>query len=419
MWLLAGLVAGASHWPAWRGDAAGSGVADESRVPLKWSDTHNIRWKLPLPERGNSTPVVWGDKVFLTQAIEAEDRRTLICVDRATGKVLWQKGVTWTEPERTHRTNPYCSASPVTDGERVIAWFGSAGVHAYDLEGRKLWERNLGRQDHEWGYGSSPILYQDLCILFFGPGANEFLVALNKRTGETVWRVDPPALEKRPRTDGFRGREERGIVGAFGTPIIIREQDRDALVMSYPQKLVAYDPATGRELWRCDGMNELVYTSPIHGDGVIVGMGGYFGTAMAVKAGGEGDVTGTHRLWREERTKNRIGSGIVHDGHIYIYNSDGFAECLDLQTGERIWLERMPTKGPEGESWSNMILVGDRIYVPNQSGDVVVLKASPDYEVLAVNGVGNELTNASLAVSDGDIFLRTHEHLYCISKKGD
>jgi len=417
VWALDGAKGG--NWPSWRGASGDDGVARESDLPLDWNATRNIRWKVALPDPGNSTPIVWGNHIFLTQAVASDQRRTLICLDRKEGRVLWQKGPVWTREERSHATNPFCSASPVTDGERVVAWFGSAGLYAYDLEGKELWQRDLGIQDHEWGYGSSPILYKDLCILFFGPGERQFLLAVDKRTGKSVWQKEPPAIEARPRTDGFRGRESNGIVGAFGSPILVQAGGRDELVMSFPQRLCAYDPMSGQELWSCDGMNELIYTSAIAGDGLVVGMGGFMGTAMAVKAGGDGDVTDTHRLWRQERTKNRIGSGVIHDGHIYILNSDGIAECFELRTGTRVWDERLPVLGPKSESWSCMTLAGDRIYVPNQSGDVVVLKASPTFEVLGVNGVGNELTNASLAASDGELFLRTHQHLYCISIKGD
>ena len=145
----------AANWPGWRG-ADGLGVCPERNVPVKWSATENVRWKTPLPEAGNSTPIVWGDRVFVTQAVEK--RRTLMCFDRASGKVLWQQGPVYTQNEETHETNPYCSASPVTDGERVIAWFGSAGVYCYDFAGKEVWRRDFGKQEHDWGYGSSPLI---------------------------------------------------------------------------------------------------------------------------------------------------------------------------------------------------------------------------------------------------------------------
>src|SRR5687767_1706413 len=167
----------AANWPGWRGEN-GLGISPETTLPLKWSATENVLWKTPLPERGNSTPVVWKDKVFITQAVG--ERRTVMCFDRKSGKVLWQSGTSYGEKEETHETNPYCSASPVTDGERVIAWFGSAGVFCYDFNGKELWRKDLGKQSHTWGFASSPLIDGDLCVLYFGPGKGAALIGLDK-----------------------------------------------------------------------------------------------------------------------------------------------------------------------------------------------------------------------------------------------
>src|ERR1043166_7423970 len=183
----------ADNWPAWRG-VEGLGITREKNLPLQWSATENVR-SIALPDRGNSSPIVWRNRVFITQALEKEQRLTVMCFDRAEGKLLWQAGTPSAPKARTHRTNPYCSSSPVTDGERVLAWFGSAGLFCFDLNGRELWHRELGKQSHIWGYGSSPIIYHDLCILNFGPGERSFLIALDKKTGETVWQVDAPPLQ--------------------------------------------------------------------------------------------------------------------------------------------------------------------------------------------------------------------------------
>jgi len=400
----------AGNWPAWRG-AEGTGVANENGLPPKWSATENVRWKVPLPEAGNSTPVVWGNRIFLTQPA-GKDKRTLMCLDRKTGKMLWQKAVTGQPNEDTHDTNPYCSATPVTDGERVIVWYGSAGMHCYDFDGKELWKREFPKIDHEWGYGSSPLIEGDLCIFYHGPGENSRLMAVNKKTGKTVWEAQDPPIQKRARTDGFRGQEQKGIVGSFASPIVVNKE----LIMVYPQMICAFDPKTGKELWRCDGLNELIYTSPIAGDGVVVAMGGFLGTSVAVKQGGKGDVTETHRLWTSVRTKNRLGSGVIKDGYVYVLNTEAIAECIELKTGKSLWQERVTAVGPKSSSWSSMVLAGDHIYVLNQSGDTVVMKAAPKFEIVGVHSIGNELTNASHALSDGEIFIRTHQHLWCIGQ---
>lgn len=420
--LLAGIVlsvitssAFAGNWPGWRGPT-GYGITTETNLPTKWSATENVRWKVKLPDRGNSTPIVWGNKVFISQPIESENKRTLICFDRATGKQLWQNGTVFSENEPSHRTNPMCSPSPVTDGERVIAWFGSAGVFCYDMDGKQLWHRDLGRQSHEWGYAASPVIYKDLCILNFGPGKRSFLIALDKKTGKTVWQVDIPEVQPEKRTDGFAG-DPQGVIGSWSTPIIVNVNGRDELVLSLAQWLKGFDPATGKELWRVGGLNPLLYTSPIYGDGVVVAMGGFHGTTIATKPGGNGDVTETHLLWTQARTQNRLSSGVIYKGYVYVPNTPGIAECIDLKTGKSVWKERLPAVGSKTEFWSSMVLSGDKIYILNQSGDCIILRASPEYEIISVNAIGNELTNGSLAVSDGDLFIRTHDHLWCISAK--
>ena len=419
--LLAATSMPAANWPAWRGPD-GLGNTAEKNLPVRWSATENVRWKIELPERGNSTPAIWGNRIFVTQAIEKENRRTLMCFSRRDGKLLWQKSVTHEAKEKTHPTNPYCSASPSTDGERVVVCHGSAGVFCYDFDGKELWQRDLGKQDYEWGSGSSPVLHGDVCILYFGPGKDSKLVGFDKKTGKTLWEYAEPEIEVGKRTDGFSSSDPmgkdggRGMVCTYSTPIVVKAAGRDELIMSFPRFVRAFDPKTGKELWHCDGLNPLIYTSPIHADGIVVAMGGFFGTSIACRTGGSGNVTETHRLWQQVRTKAGIGSGVIHDGYVYYLSADGIAECLELKTGKKQWSERAKGPGPKGDSWSSMVLSGDRIYILNQSGDCVVLRASPKFELLAANSIGNELTNSSIVPSDGEIFIRTHKHLWCIAE---
>ena len=410
-------LAGASHagnWPAWRGPE-GMGVSSEKNIPLRWSTNENVRWRTGLPERGNSTPIIWGNRVFVTQAIEKEKRRVLMCFDRATGSLLWQVGPAVAESEPTHDTNPQCSGSPVTDGDRVIVWFGSAGLYCFDLKGKELWRRELGPQRHIWGWGASPMLYRDLCILNFGPGEPSFLLAVNKKTGKDVWKLVEPNAdsgEKKP------GQDKAVWTGSWNTPVVIRANRRDELAVAWPKRLLALEPTTGKELWSCAGLNPLVYTSPLYDvkTETVVAMGGFNGMALAAKAGGSGDVTGSRRLWHHPRTKQRIGSGVIHDGHIYILNDPGVAECFELQTGKLVWEERLKGAAPKSDSWSSMVLADGKFYVINQGGDAFVLKANPKFEVLATNSLA-ETTMASIAPSDGELFIRTHKGLWCISEK--
>jgi outer membrane protein assembly factor BamB len=397
----------AANWPTWRGPQ-GDGVTTETNLPLTWSATDNVKWKIDLPAPGNSTPIIWGDRIFLTQAVG--DRRTVMCLDRKDGKVLWQEGPTWSEKEQTHQANPFCAASPITDGERVIAWFGSAGMYAWDLAGKELWHIDLGKQDHIWGYGSSPILLGDLCILNFGPGPGSFIVAVDKRTGKQAWRFDvpSPAVSEGPGSG-------QGWTGTWSTPVVAKIDGHDQIVAGLPGAVYGIDPSNGREIWHCNGLNPLVYAQPLVVDNVIVGLGGFSGFAIGLRGGGTGDVTESNRIWQEKRNPQRIGSGVVVDGKIYVGSDPGFVQVIDPKTGERLLNVRPPVPPQKASSWSSFVRAGDRLYLVTKSSDTLVFRADPKMELLADNALNDGMTNASLAVSDGQLFIRTYAHLWCIS----
>lgn len=417
--LILGLLAGplrADNWPAWRGPD-GQGHSPERDLPTHWSRTENVRWKTALSSEGNSSPIVWGDRVFVTQASEKVDwppvpnagglasarKRSLLCFDRGNGKLLWQRDTIYEAKESTHPTNPFCSASPVTDGERVIASFGSAGLVCYDLSGKELWRRDLGKLEHIWGNASSPILYKDLVILWCGPGVRQFLLAVRKSDGGTVWEHSEPG--------GAYG-SDHNWVGSWSTPIVARVGDYDELILGVPEKVKGFDPLTGEELWSCAGLGKLVYTSPvISANGIVVAMSGFQGPDLAVRAGGHGDVTKTHRLWQHSaKIPQRIGSPVIVGGHAYILNDNGVAQCIDLKTGEDLWNQRRVSSG---STWGSMMAAGGRLYVTNKAGETFILAASPTYELIAKNTLG-ETVLSSMAVADGELFLRTYKHLWCI-----
>jgi outer membrane protein assembly factor BamB len=396
----------AENWPAWRGPH-GTGVSTERGLPVTWSATRNIRWKVPLPGAGNSTPVIWDKQVFLTQALDGGQRRAVIALDRSSGNKLWQQEVPCRVAETTHRQNPPCSASPVTDGTAVYAHFASAGVVAYDLDGKKLWQRDLGPVLHKWGNGPSPILYQDLLIVFQGPGEPSFLIALDKRTGKTVWKKDETAINS-------------PVFGCWSTPVVVRTAGRDELILPLPGDRVggegefkAYDPATGKELWRCKGLGTEIYAMPVVSAtaDLVVGISGHNGPLLAIRPGGQGDVTATHQVWRQaDKVPQRIGSGVLHEGRLYLADAPGFVECLDARTGELLWKERL-----EGSLWGSLLLADGKLYVTSLEGTTFVLAAGPRFQLLSRNEI-KEPTYAALAVSNKELFLRTYEHLYCIGQ---
>jgi outer membrane protein assembly factor BamB len=380
-------------------------VCDERGLPVRWSATKNVRWKIPLPGPGNSTPIVWGDRVFLTQALDGGKRRAVIALSRADGTKLWQQEVPCLVDETTHRQNPPCSASPVTDGTAVYAHFASAGVVAYDLDGRKLWQRDLGPVLHQWGNGSSPVLYKDLVLVFHGPGEPTFLMALDKRTSKTASKKEETALNS-------------PVFGSWGTPVVIRVGKRDEPIMPLPGDRIGgpgefkgYDPATGKELWRCAGLGNEVYATPVvsAGGDLVVGISGHNGPLVAVRPGGTDDVTASHRVWRvADKNPQRIGRGVLHEGRLYLADAPGFVECLDGRSREVIWKERVG-----GSLWGSVLLADRKLYVTSLEGVTSVLAAGPKFQLLAQNEI-REPTYAALAVSEGAIFVRTYEHLYCI-----
>jgi outer membrane protein assembly factor BamB len=414
--ILAGAAA-ADEWPGWRG-AGGQGQCAEKNLPLTWSPTENIRWKIPLPDAGSSTPAIWGDRIFVTQAGEKTVwppgggnggqakavKRSLLCFARADGKLLWRADVDYDELESTHPTNPFCSASPAVDGERVVVSHGSAGMHAYDFGGKKLWSVDAGKMEHIWGNASSPVLYADLAILFAGPGENSRLIAVNKRTGEKVWEHKEP------------GSDPKKYDGSWSTPIVVQVAGKDQLLLGVPRKLKGFDPKTGAELWSCAGLGALVYASPLYADGIAVGLSGFMGPGLAVKVGGEGDIT-QDRLWHHEKgNPQRVGSGVIVGEHLYILEENGAPHCFELKTGKELWTAQLDKRPAGGGAWGSMLHADGRLYVTSRGGLTQVFAASPTYRLLASNPLG-EHTDASIAVSGGELFLRTYKSLWCVAAK--
>jgi outer membrane protein assembly factor BamB len=413
-WL--GGVCWGDNWPGWRGPS-GQGISRETDLPVTWSRTENVRWKVELPDEGNSSPVVWGDRVFLTQASEktlwppqrdpkiptgtsgggaaVAAKRSLMCFDRATGKLLWQRDTIYKESEPTHRTNPFCSATPVTDGERIIASHGSAGLVCYDMEGKPLWKYDVGKLDHVWGNASSPILHGDLAILWCGPGSRQFLLAVNKRTGEKVWEHVEPNSES-----------GSDLQGTWATPTVARVGERDQLILPFPYVIKGLAPKTGRELWQKRGPGNFVYGSALF-DGSLAIFGknvyqlGAKGVIKQIRFQRGGGGRGPH-------------SGVVAGGYLYVAGS--VPSCYEIETGKEVWKSQIKNRPGTGTVWGSMVHADSKLYFTDQKGTTLVLAATPEFEVLATNALV-EHTNASIAVSQGDIFIRTWKHLWCIGKE--
>jgi outer membrane protein assembly factor BamB len=405
---LSALGVGAADWPNFRGPHS-SGVSAEKGLPPTWGDKENLVWKLDLPGPGASSPVVWGDKVFVTcytgygiqegnPGDQQDLRRHLLCVDRKKGKILWDKEVKPKLPEADYAGfllhHGYASSTPATDGERVYIFHGKTGVFAYDFTGQQLWQADVGDGTHDWGTGTSPLLYKDFVIVNAGVESGS-LIALNKRTGKEEWKTG-------------------GLTGCWGSPALVDVTGgKSELVLNCPNKMRGFDPDTGKEIWTCAAIQEF-YLCPtvVSKDGIVYAIGARAHTAVAVKAGGRGDVTKTHLLWTKGVGSN-VTSPAVHGEHLYWVNDDGTAYCLKAATGDKVYEERLG-----GGVYASVTIADGKIYVVSQNSGTYVLAAGPKFEQLAHNQLSDDSTfNGSPAVSGGQLFLRSDRRLYCIGKK--
>ena len=402
--------ASADDWPAFRGPH-GDGRSKESRLPTTWGPDKNVKWKAALPQWGNGSPVVSRGRVFVTSAEDPEGRkRSLYAFDRKDGKQLWVRTVEVARTMPTHGTNGYCPTTPAADGERVVVFEGVGGLRAYDYDGKPLWSRELGEFEHHWGDGISPVIHDGKVILHGGPGKSVFLAAFDATSGKTLWQVEE-------KLDGNGERNSDGkYTGSWCTPLITTVGGRAQAVVAWPTRIVGVDVASGKIVWSCEGVRhkkgDLAYSSPIVSGDVLMVVGGFNGPSLGVRLGGAGDVTSTHRLWRIENQPQSIGSGIAVDGHFYVpMAGQNRIDCLDPKTGQALWQHRA-----EAAFWGSIVYGAGHAFVTDQQGTTLVFKPNPKaMDLVATNRLG-EKCNATPALSDGQIFIRTFKALYCIGE---
>ena len=336
-----------------------------------------------------------------------------MCLDRANGKLLWQKDVVYDEPEATHPTNYFCSASPATDGERVVVSHGSAGMFCYDFEGKELWKKDLGKLEHIWGNASSPIIYKDLAILWCGPGERQFILAVNKKTGDKVWEHKEPGGN-----DGLK--KGAPWLGTWSTPIIVQVDGKDQMILTVPKAAQGLRPGHRQgTLVVCrhgqPGVHLAAARSLTLGDGARQHGGGHVRFSRPRPGCAAWRLRRHHQGPRlapgqEPAPVHRLG--VVVGEHVYILEENGTPHCFELKTGKELWqVKDRPGVG----AWGSMVHAAGRLYVTDRDGTTFVFAAGPKYEVLATNRLG-EHTDASIAVAGGQLFIRTHKHLWCIGK---
>ena len=380
------------NWPRFRGPT-GQGQTGERSLPVHWGrDSANIVWRSTVPGRGNSSPIVWGDRVFVTSASEDGSERWTHSLALGDGRLLWSRQVPSRPPEPGVRDkNGYASATPVTDGERVIAFLGSCGLVCYDFDGKLIWHYDAMKFDISHGTGSSPLLYRDLVIFMHDQNRTDSIaVALDKQTGEVRWKA------------------ERKKAMTWSSPIVVRVGDHDELVFAGGETVKGYDPTTGKELWSLAGPTYEVIPTIIVGESLIYCASGRNGPTIGLRPGGTGDVTETHFAWRAVRGGPHVPCPILVGGRLYTVNDTGIATCLDAATGKLVWQDRIRDRFS-----ASPIEAGGLMYFASESGVTFVLRAGDKMQIVAENDLGSPIL-ASPAVAGGRIIMRTQDELVSI-----
>jgi outer membrane protein assembly factor BamB len=426
----------AGSWPSFRGPQA-SGVAERQNLPDKWDTKtgENVLWRTPLPGLAHSSPVVWGERVFVTSAVSSDPKASfrpglygdgdasadrtrhrwvLYALDKRTGKILWERTAHQGEPaEKRHIKATYANSSPATDGRVVVAWFGSQGVHAYDVRGRFLWKVELGRLNvgaydiptYEWGHASSPVIWDGLVFLQCDTLEDSFILALDADTGRTVWKT------------------ERDELPSWGTPTVAVTSKGPELVANASNFIRGYDPRTGKELWRLGRSSKITAPTPVFAEDLFVVASGRGPERpiFVVRAGARGDLTlpeGKEKsdavVWSRTGRGSYMPTPLVYQGVLYVLNNNGVLDAYDLQTGAELYRQRLPTVG-SGFSASPVAADG-KLYLSNEDGEVLVVAAGRTFTHVATNSMG-ELLMATPAISDGVMYLRSSASLTAVGRK--
>jgi outer membrane protein assembly factor BamB len=416
--LLTSLTAGANSagerfWPQWRGPHA-TGVSKHATPPAEWSETKNVRWKIAIPGRGSASPVVWGDRVYLLTAVAGDGstaarggvphKFVVMAIDRKTGKVVWEQVAREESPhENAHNENgTFASSSAITDGEHVIAPFESRGIYAYDMNGTLVWQKDLGdkRMRSQFGEGSTPALHGNRLIVNWDHQGESFIVALDKRTGDEVWR------------------KSRDEIDSWFTPLVVTVNGRAQVITGAMNRIQSYDLETGEVVWHTAGLTMNPIPSPVAADGLVVLMSGFRGNSIKVinLANAKGDITGTDAIaWTLDRDAPYVPSPLLYDGILYVMKSNsGVLTAFDAKTGKPHYALQRLDAVPN--VFASPVGAAGRVYIPGREGAVVVLKHGTTFEQIGVNTLDDGF-DASPALVDGEIYLRGNRNLYCIAEK--
>jgi outer membrane protein assembly factor BamB len=434
---------GEGDWPYWRGPAAdGMAIGD---APLNWSDTQNVRWKVEIPGRGSSSPVIWGDRIFVTTAIktgqqaepaatpappappaqapaatpgqapapkfqlstpgpQVEHKFEVLCLDRKTGKILWQRTAATAVPhEGYHPTyGSFASNSPVTDGKNVYAFFGSRGMYCYNMKGDLVWKKDFGVQMKmrmAFGEGMAPVISGDRLILIFDHEGDSFMVVLDKNSGKEIWRLN---------------RDEKSN---WAAPLVLTYKGQKQIIVSAVNKVRSYDFESGKVIWECAGLGANTIPQPVYQDDLVFVMSGYRDPKlMAIRLGRTGDLTGTDAVvWSQTKGNSYTPSPVLFDNKLYVLTDSGMISCYNARTGEPYYHQQ---RLPKTYSFkSSLVGANGKLYLASENDDVIVLRMGEKFEVLATNTMADQMFIATPAIYGGEIFLRSQNKLYCIGGK--
>ncbi|MDA1016019.1 MAG: PQQ-like beta-propeller repeat protein [Planctomycetota bacterium] len=399
--IVLGSNADAVDWPGFRGPT-GDGVSLDDKVPMRWSDSENLKWKRELPGAGYSSPIVVGQRIFVTCFTNSGDlsklTRHLVCVNRKTGEIEWSKAIQTGGGERSipvFAGRPgYASHTPISDGERVYVLFGSSGVLAFDLTGKQIWQKSVGTESRSmFGSAASPILYKDQLIVMAGC-ESESLYSFNAKTGEQAWKTEAGSLSR-----------------SYSTPLVAKNSNGDdVLLMSVTNELWGMNPDNGKLRWYADTRVDTgACPRPVVHDGIVYVIGGRSGGRTAVRMGGKSDVTSSHVIWSSTGGAY-VPSPVLHDGHLYWVNDSGVASCVDVKTGKEVGKRRLG-----GKFYGSMVLIKDKLYALSRFSGTHVLQASPEMTEIEKNKLDDDSDfSSSPAVSDGQLILRSNRNLFCI-----
>ncbi len=388
------LVSGEDTWPGWRG-LRGDGSSPDQKVPLMWDVEKDVIWKTPIPGKGHASPIVWKDEVFVVTGVD--ENRQLLCVDRTNGKVKWTKTVVTSPKERIHRRNSFASSTPATDGERVYVSFldgKNMFVAAYDFAGNRVWAKSPGVFSSVHGYCASPVLWKDKVIVNGDHDGDSYIVALDRKSGETIWK------EMRPNK-----------VRSYCTPIIRTIEGRNQMILAGSKSVTSFDPDTGKLHWVIDGPTEQFVASLVYnGDLLFMTCGFPQRHMLAIDPRGKGNVTKTHVVWRTRKDPSYVPSPATIGNYFVVISDSGKASCLEAKTGRLVWNERIGR-----EHGASSVTVQGHVCFVSEKGVMTVIKPGEELEIVAWNDLGEEM-HASPVITQGQWILRGLEHLYCIGK---